>query len=98
MRRAPKPFSPGQIADMADLYGRGWTLEQIAAEADCGAPHVRKHLIAAGVQMRKPGARPGMRLPPVPNKKPSVPLRPAPDRYDAAARAFLGLPPIHPSA
>lgn len=48
-----------QVAEAADLYRRGLTLDEIARHLPASPGQIRLRLLDAGVQMRRRGPRPG---------------------------------------
>jgi hypothetical protein len=55
MKRPPVALTAEDVPAYVRGYGDGATLHQLAAQAGCSPKHMRETLIAAGVQMRRPG-------------------------------------------
>lgn len=55
----PRAFTGTRAALVPVLYGRGWTLAEIAAEFETWPSTVRDHLRRLGVALRGMGPRPG---------------------------------------
>lgn len=58
-RFGPDSTTEAQALEWKAAYERGATIEQIALDQHVNTQTVRRHLLAVGTEMRRPGQRPG---------------------------------------